>query len=232
MSELDKLERGQTHDESMMIAALIRHGDLAVADNALSEAARTTGLRIPVGMDYDNGVLLAAVMTLLEAQARLSADSITDQALSVGDDVPSSLVAEVCTVAAEDVELTPFPYARRIAEASAKRLHLGQRVWPEKLYRWYDWDDRLLYIGITRDLAGRQEAHAKRSSWARFAAVCNVERYPDRASAEVAERTAIETEQPLFNHVYNDTPEARQRLVEYLVENGHLDLLAPAVGRG
>jgi hypothetical protein len=46
------------------------------------------------------------------------------------------------------------------------------------------------------------------------------------------ERCAIEREQPLFNHVYNDSPEARQRLVAYLVEQGHLDLLAPAVSRG
>lgn len=100
------------------------------------------------------------------------------------------------------------------------------------LYFWYDADDVLLYIGITGDLAARQSSHAKRSSWSEFADHSKVRRYPSRPEAEAAEKAAIEAERPLFNHVHNDTPEARQRLVNYLIKHGRTDLLAPAVSRG
>jgi hypothetical protein len=100
------------------------------------------------------------------------------------------------------------------------------------LYRWFDEQDRLLYIGITGNLAVRQDSHGKKSSWTDFAVRSTIERHPTRGHAEKAERLAIETEHPLFNHQYNDTPEARRRLIEYLIERDRLDLLAPAVSRG
>lgn len=103
---------------------------------------------------------------------------------------------------------------------------------PTALYFWYDADDVLLYIGITGDLATRQTNHAKRSTWAEFADHSTVRRLPTRLHALVAEREAIEVERPLFNHMHNDTPEARARLVAYLIEHGRTDLLAPAVSRG
>lgn len=103
---------------------------------------------------------------------------------------------------------------------------------PTALYFWYDAADVLLYIGITGDLATRQSSHAKRSSWSEFADHSKIRRFPSRPEAEAAEKAAIESERPLFNHVHNDTPEARQRLVAYLVERGRMDLLAPAVSRG
>ncbi|GGM27783.1 hypothetical protein GCM10011608_10740 [Micromonospora sonchi] len=100
------------------------------------------------------------------------------------------------------------------------------------LYRWFDGDDTLLYIGITNDPHVRQSSHAKKSSWADFAVRGAIERFASREKAEAAEKAAIEAERPLFNHMHNDTPEARQRLVAYLVEHGRMDLLAPAVSRG
>ncbi|MEU7170241.1 hypothetical protein ABZ949_01965 [Micromonospora tulbaghiae] len=116
---------------------------------------------------------------------------------------------------------------------SALGLHpatTGQGLVP--LYFWFDADRLLLYVGITGDLATRQASHAKKSSWAEFATHCEVRRFPSRAEAERAEKAAIEAERPLFNHVHNDTAEARQRLVAYLIEHGRMDLLAPAVSRG
>ena len=103
---------------------------------------------------------------------------------------------------------------------------------PTALYFWFDADGVLLYIGITGDLATRQSSHAKRSSWAEFADHSQIHRFPSRPEAEAAEKAAIEAERPLFNHVHNDTAEARQRLVAYLIEHGRMDLLAPAVSRG
>jgi len=106
------------------------------------------------------------------------------------------------------------------------------REGPTDLYRWYDADGQLLYVGISGALASREAAHAKWSSWSAFAARSTTERYRRREIALRAERMAIEAEQSLFNRVHNDTPESRQRLVEYLIGKGRLDLLEPAVSRG
>lgn len=100
------------------------------------------------------------------------------------------------------------------------------------LYRRYDADDNLLYVGISDNPRRRGARHRKRSSWAAFAVRAGVEWFPSREAAEAAERAAIETESPLFNDRHNATPEARARLVHYLVDRGRLDLLAPAVSRG
>lgn len=100
------------------------------------------------------------------------------------------------------------------------------------LYRWFDADDRLLYVGITYSLPNRQSSHAKRSSWSDFAVRATVERWPTRQEAEAYEVIAIREEHPLFNHQHNDTPEAQQRLVAYLIEQRRPDLLAPSIMRG
>jgi len=100
------------------------------------------------------------------------------------------------------------------------------------LYLWYDADGQLLYVGITDDLPGRQTSHAKRSTWAQFADHAKVEHYPSREAAVWAEKTAIRERKPLFNHAHNSSPEARARLVRYLIDRGRADLLAPAVSRG
>lgn len=100
------------------------------------------------------------------------------------------------------------------------------------LYRHFDADNALLYVGITEVLVARGKSHSAKSSWSNLAVRAEVEWFPSRSEAEAAEVAAIKTEHPLFNHVHNDTPEARQRLVAYLVEKDRLDLLAPAVSRG
>lgn len=103
---------------------------------------------------------------------------------------------------------------------------------PTALYWHYDANATLLYIGITDGLVGRGKAHAARSSWVQFAKTSKSEWHPNRREAEDAEKKAIEAERPLFNVTHDDTPEARARLVAYLVQHDRLDLLAPAVSRG
>lgn len=100
------------------------------------------------------------------------------------------------------------------------------------LYRYYDDADRLLYIGITDHLIGRTLDHVQGSSWAEFATRATIERHPTRKDAEDAERAAIKAEGPLFNSQHQDTPEARRRLVEYLIEQRRTDLLVAKVSRG
>lgn len=127
---------------------------------------------------------------------------------------------------------TARTHADVVAQLSNRRRDVGQRVWREALYRWFDCDRLLLYVGVSMDLGSRQNSHVKKSSFMQFAAEATVERYPTRQYSEWAERRAIKNERPLFNHQHNDTPEARRRLVEYLIEKGRTDLLLPAVSRG
>ncbi|REF00360.1 hypothetical protein DFJ69_5892 [Thermomonospora umbrina] len=100
------------------------------------------------------------------------------------------------------------------------------------LYRYFDADEVLLYVGITGDLMRRERSHVKRSSWMEFMARSTVERFSSREEAEAAEVAAIGSELPLFNARHNGTPDARQRLVKYLIKHGRVDLLSPAVSRG
>jgi predicted GIY-YIG superfamily endonuclease len=96
---------------------------------------------------------------------------------------------------------------------------------PTALYRYFDDRDTLLYAGITGNLASRETSHVKSSRWMQLTARSEVARYPTRSEALAAERTAIETEGPIFNRQYNDTPEAVDRLQTYVAECGRPDLL-------
>lgn len=76
---------------------------------------------------------------------------------------------------------------------------------PHVVYRCYDAQGRLLYIGCTRDIGARMQVHA--SSWnnpasaaltLRMKSMTAVE-YPDKASGRAAERQAIHDEAPILN---------------------------------
>jgi hypothetical protein len=98
---------------------------------------------------------------------------------------------------------------------------------PYRLYRYFDTDDILLYVGISGDLADRDKSHISRSKWMQLTARSAVERHKTLERVKLAERTAIETEHPIFNIAYNSTPEAKARMRAYLEAAGRLDLLRP-----
>lgn len=100
------------------------------------------------------------------------------------------------------------------------------------LYRYFDAADLPLYAGISDHLHDRTRSHIRGSSWMDFAVRSTIERHPTRAVALEAEEAAIKAERPIFNKKHNNTPEARRRVVEYLIEHDRLDLLTPAVSRG
>lgn len=68
------------------------------------------------------------------------------------------------------------------------------------LYRFYDREDRLLYVGITMNLPGRLSKHRRREWWAEVAEE-KYEYYPGREAAKSAERQAIAFENPIHNIV-------------------------------
>lgn len=70
------------------------------------------------------------------------------------------------------------------------------------LYRLYDTDGRLAYVGIAKDPAGRWKQHARYSEW--WPKVTNkaVTWFDSRDGAEHAEKAAIKTEGPLYNRTH------------------------------
>lgn len=80
---------------------------------------------------------------------------------------------------------------------------------PTALYRFFDSDDRVLYVGITHRLKKRTAEHAKEyaGTWWPLVVSRSVEWHRTRTEAGRAERKAILAEQPPFN--IQHTPKAR-----------------------
>ena len=78
---------------------------------------------------------------------------------------------------------------------------------PERtaLYRFYDADDRLLYVGISRrpDTRWAEHRHPLHSPWSKFVASRTLSWFASRALAEAAEVAAIKEEKPRFNGSHN-----------------------------
>lgn len=70
---------------------------------------------------------------------------------------------------------------------------------PCAIYRHYDADGSLLYVGITNCPKRRLAEHKCRAAWRDEIADVSVKWVPSREEAEAAERTAIATEGPIFN---------------------------------
>lgn len=70
---------------------------------------------------------------------------------------------------------------------------------PTQLYRHFDADGRLLYVGISLSAILRFEAHRTGSNWAQKVATITIEHFPTRAEALAAEVRAIRTELPIHN---------------------------------
>lgn len=70
---------------------------------------------------------------------------------------------------------------------------------PTSLYRLFDSDDRLLYIGISLRLAGRIGQHRHAKEWWAEVARISVEHFATRREAAAAESAAITTERPAYN---------------------------------
>lgn len=71
------------------------------------------------------------------------------------------------------------------------------------LYRIYDGDDLLLYIGISHTALYRLETHFADKSWAGEVRRVDVEWHETREAASAAEVAAIKAERPLHNVLHN-----------------------------
>ena len=67
------------------------------------------------------------------------------------------------------------------------------------LYRWFDSNGYLLYVGISQTLFRRVKEHAKTADWITGASFMTVEWFENRHQVEEAEKRAIILEAPLYN---------------------------------
>lgn len=70
---------------------------------------------------------------------------------------------------------------------------------PTTLYRMYDEQDRMIYVGITCNVTNRMRAHQAEKPW--WADVCRIEmeRYPNQPAARAVEAKIIQTVAPVHN---------------------------------
>lgn len=81
------------------------------------------------------------------------------------------------------------------------------------LYRHWDADDNLLYVGISLSAVTRLAQHVAGAHWSHDIASVTIQYHPDRSAAEAAERKAIAEESPRHNvaHAANDNTVPRGR---------------------
>ena len=78
---------------------------------------------------------------------------------------------------------------------------------PVDVYRVFDAEGALLYVGMTCNVLKRMQAHARTKDWWPQAETVEAAWYPDSASAFAAEQEAIRMERPLHNKaVEPETP--------------------------
>lgn len=72
---------------------------------------------------------------------------------------------------------------------------------PCSLYRFFNQDGALLYVGITDHLPGRMSEHAREKEWWREVSTVTVEHFDSRAEARRAEQAAMDDGRPARNRV-------------------------------
>ena len=74
------------------------------------------------------------------------------------------------------------------------------------LYRWFDEEGKLLYIGISANVMGRLYQHmCTKNPWTKLIGSCQVKYYDSIKEARTAEKEAISTEHPPHNIMNNPT---------------------------
>lgn len=88
----------------------------------------------------------------------------------------------------------------RKIEAKAKRQY---QELPAELYRYFDKNGKLLYVGISLSTISRAAQHRMSAVWWGQAVRIEIERFDSRDSAAEAEAEAIKTESPIYNKYHS-----------------------------
>jgi predicted GIY-YIG superfamily endonuclease len=80
----------------------------------------------------------------------------------------------------------------------------------ETLYRFFDKDGQLLYVGISNSWTQRLKQHYKDSDFFEKATFITLRHYESRHEVEAAEKIAIQTEGAIYNKAFNPNYEDTQ----------------------
>lgn len=72
------------------------------------------------------------------------------------------------------------------------------------LYRHYQADGQLAYIGVTKDPQRRLAQHVAKADWVATITTTEMQWFNSKPEAMAAEADAIRSEKPLFNKIYSD----------------------------
>lgn len=101
----------------------------------------------------------------------------------------------------------------------------------QALYRFYDVNDRLLYVGISSNWIARLRSHEKQSHFFVLAHTIRIEHFASREAVEQAEITAIQTEKPIFNRRDNPPSDNWQTHLRDLIDMAQNKLNPDSVHR-
>lgn len=108
---------------------------------------------------------------------------------------------------------------------------------PTHLYRYFDSEDRLLYVGVSASAIRRLLEHASGKAWAPLVARVDVQTLPSREAALAAEKIAIAKEQPKFNVQHNRaaapsmSTTSRTKMLAVRIPHDLLESLAALYGK-
>lgn len=88
------------------------------------------------------------------------------------------------------------------------------------LYRFFNDEAELLYVGITNDPVHRFSNHAYTKPWFAEAAAATMTHYPTRGELIAAERQAIERERPQYNRAHSVLPQPPAAHIKPLKKRG------------
>ena len=94
---------------------------------------------------------------------------------------------------------------------SVSTVSTGQRT---ALYRHFDANGELLYVGISLNAVSRLAQHRQTSPWFDEIARIEIEWHPTREDACDAEITAIHTEHPRYNVIHSGMPVALRDMLK------------------
>lgn len=92
------------------------------------------------------------------------------------------------------------------------------------LYRVFDAQDRLLYVGVSYSVFLRLGQHNDKAGWARYAVKITLERFSDREAAIDAEAEAIRTEDPVWNYTGRPVRRFLQWMAAYPHDPDDIDI--------
>jgi excinuclease UvrABC nuclease subunit len=98
-------------------------------------------------------------------------------------------------------ESEALPTLARVLKSALHSPGIPEPTVPTTLYRLFDEDDSLIYVGVSVDIMHRLHQHRQKWWWPEVANA-SFEHFPNRREAEEREREVIEEEAPFYNVVH------------------------------